>query len=738
MPIDAQPPETRASVCPLDCPDRCSLSVEIRTGPPEAPGREEIGIVRGTDRNPLTAVGRDPDRPGAPFICEKVRDSRARVHGPRRVLHPWIRAAPKDPAAIHAGLPGAPAAQFRPATWEEAMERVADRISQDWRRDPGSVLPCWYGGSNGYLTGGGMDQRLWHALGVARIERTLCAANAGAAARALYGGMASADPLDLHHAQTVVLWGMNPHASGIHLIPMLKGLKARGGRLIVVDPRRTPAAAMADLHLQPLPGTDVALAMALHHLAFAAGYADQAALQAEAEAAGVAAFMEAAAGFSPWHASVICDVPEAQIREFAALYARGRPALVRCGWGPERNRNGADAIRAVLALPAVYGKFGVRGGGYVMSTSSGYRADAARFQRVQDPAPPAARPPVNQSRLAAALEGREEFAGQPAIRSLYVYNCNPAATFPDQVALARALARPDLFTVVHEQVWTDTCDLADVVLPATTFFEHREVSRSYGGYLLQYAAPVIDPVGEARPNHAVCVDLAARLAARGLPTDRPELREPEEELARRITDAVPAASGRWEELRRDRVIRLPSPVQFVDTRPDHPAPAPIPADPTDTPADPAPDPRRIWLHRDEAGREIGAPTHRPPPVDGDLPLILISPADRAAITSTGFESLPPGSARVALCPEDAAERGIGGGEEIEVWNPRGRMRAIAAVDPDLRRGVASCPKGLWRRATRDGWTANALAPDHVDPVGGGACYNDARVEIRKVTLEPTG
>ena len=715
--------QARGSVCPLDCPDRCSVAVEIRQG---ADGSERVGRVHGTGRNPLTAVSAsasasastsaDPHM-GRPFICEKVADIGERVHGQHRILRPWVRVGPKgEGQRVEAGG-GTGHTGFRPATWEEALERIAAEFAAVCARSgPEAILPCWYGGSNGLLTGGALDQRFWQALGASRIGRTMCAANTGAAHEAVYGDLPSADPLDVGEAQTVVLWGMNPKASGIHLIPLLKRVKARGGRLIVVDPRRTTAAAMADLHLQPLPGTDVALAMALHHLAFAEGYADRAFLAAEAE--GVEEFRAAAEAFSPAQAATVCDIPEEQIRRFAELYAAGAPAIVRCGWGPERNRNGTDSIRAILALPAIYGKFGVRGGGFVMSTSSGYRTDKRRFQSISGltgMAGQAQQPrEINQSRLAAALEGREEFAGTAPVEALYVYNCNPVATLPDQGAVVRSLQRAGLFTVVHEQVWTDTCDLADVVLPATTFLEHRELSRSYGGYLLQYAEPVIAPVGEARSNHAVFAALAARLHGRlhgrlspagdstaEIRMDWPELQEDEVSLAERITDAIPQTAGRWEELRRERVILLARPVQFVDVRP---------------------------------ARKIrpGAPQYRPPPADAALPLILISPADAGAITSTGFESQQDGSAEIALSPADAAARGIADGDAVRVENPRGAMEAAARIDPGLRRGVLSCPKGLWRRATRNGWTTNALVPDHVDATGGGACYNDARAEIRKV------
>lgn len=655
------------SVCPLDCPDRCSLSVKVEGG--------RIERIDGSRLNPLTDG----------YICAKVRKFGARVHGPLRLLQPAVRVGPKGPGA-----------RFEPVSWDEALGLVAERFTaiaetSGWE----AVLPYWYGGSNGWLTAGALDQRLWNRLGTSRLARTFCAANTGAGVRAVYGDLASADPLDVNHADLVVLWGMNPSASGIHLVRLLRAVQERGGRLVVVDPRRTPLAARADLHLAPLPGTDTVLALALAHVAFAEGYADLVFLAKWC--ADVDAFRAAVAPWTPEAASEICGVPAAQIRGLAELYAASDPALVRCGWGLERTRNGTDAIRSVLSLPAVYGKFGVRGAGWVMSTSGGYRTDSSRWQ--QAPAPhlaipgvpgPCKTPPrtLNMSELGRLLEEVRD----PPIRALYVYDCNPVATAPDQGRVIRNLARDDLFTVVHEQVHTDTVDYADVVLPATTFLEHREIIRSYGGYLVQWAEPAIPPVGESRSNHAVIRGLAEAL---GL--DEPAFRLGEEDLAREIAGH---ARVDFDVLAAERAIVLPSPVQYVDVE------APISLVGT-----------------------FGAPRYRPPPADADFPLILVSPATGRGISSTGYESLPAGTAAISLHPDDALSRGISAGDRVRVWNTLGEVLLLATVDDDLRPGVASIPKGLWRSGTLNGLTSNALVPGHVDELGGGACYNDARVDV---------
>jgi anaerobic selenocysteine-containing dehydrogenase len=634
------------SVCPLDCPDRCSLSVEVEDG--------RVRRLGGTRLHAWTDG----------YICAKVRDFGELVHGPDRIRTPRIREG----------------STWREAAWDEAMSRVAERFrAVIAEHGAEAILPVWYGGSNGLLTGGGLDQRLWNRLGTSRCLRTLCAANTGAGTRMAYGAMPSVDLADAELASLVVVWGMNPSASGIHLLPPLKRVRERGGAVVVVDPRRTPLAASAALHLPVLPGADVPVALALAHVAIVEGLADEAWIGEHTT--GWEAYRAAAMAWSPAKAGAEAGVAAADIERLARMYAEASPALIRCGWGLERTRNGSDAVRAALLLPAVFGKFGVRGGGWAMSTSAGYRADTAAWQGTST-----ARG-INLSQLGRELEQRRD----PPIRAVFVYNCNPMATVPDQGALARALAREDLFVVVHEQVWTDTCELADVVLPATTFLEHKELSRTYAGYALQWSEPVIPPVGDARSNHAVLQDLARRLGVAD--------EVGEDALAAEILANIPSAPD-FDTLRRDRVAALPRPVQFVDAFPSS---------------------GRVALSP--------PPTHRPPPCDADLPLILISPATPRAISSTLYAG--ERSAALELSPADAAARGIAEGDLVRASNRIGEVVAPARISPELRPGVASLPKGLWRRATRNGWTSNVLIPDHVDEHGGGACYNDARVEVAK-------
>ena len=312
---------------------------------------------------------------------------------------------------------------FTRASWDDALGLIAERLNEARERWGGeSILPYWYGGSNGLLTQDTSDATLFRRLGTSRLARTVCAAPTGAANLAMYGKMASVAYEDYPEARLIVLWGINPSVSGIHLVPYIREARRRGCTLVVIDPRTTQLAKQADLHLAVRPGTDLPVALALHRHLFEEGGADVTFLAAHARVApnGCAprplawTFERAAA-----EAGIAVD----HLRRFAELYASTSPALVRCGWGQERNRNGGNASLAILALPAVAGKFGVRGGGYTMSNSATWGINRS-WVRAGEPATRI----VNMNHLGRALT---EYA-DPPVKALFVYNSNPAATSPDQ------------------------------------------------------------------------------------------------------------------------------------------------------------------------------------------------------------------------------------------------------------------------------------------------------------------
>ena len=437
-------------------------------------------------------------------------------------------------------------------TWNEALDAIAQRMIaiRDTIGAEG-ILPFCYGGSNGLLTQDTTDAQLFRAFGTSRLARTVCAAPTGAANGALYGKMPGVTYEDYLHARLIVLWGVNPSASGIHLVPFIKEARSRGAMLVVIDPRATSLARQADLHLAPRPGTDLPLALSIHKYLFDRGLAAAAFLDEHAR--GVEGLRARAEEWSIPRAARTCEIDAADLDRFASLYASSSPAVIRCGWGLERNRNGGSAAAAVMALPAIAGKFGVRGGGFSMSNSAALGIKPAAWM---DETPEPATRLVNMNHLGRALLDYDD----PPVEMLFVYNCNPLATMPDQNRVLRGLQRENLFTVVYEQVFTDTCRYADVVLPATTFLENYDIAKGYGPISLQLVRPVVEPSGEARPNAEVFSELAGRLGV-----GEPEL---ETDTLFRVVGRFPNGLGTG--LMEHGIVQPPYggvPVQFVDVFP---------------------------------------------------------------------------------------------------------------------------------------------------------------------------
>ena len=666
------PPESHVeTACPLDCPDACTITVTLRGG--------RIARIDGSPTNEITNG----------YICAKVRHFDQRVYGDDRLLHPAIRKGQKGRG------------DFKRVSWDEALQIITDKIRQVQREHGAeAILPLSYGGSNGLLTQDTTDATLFRRLGASRLLRTVCAAPTGAANMGLYGKMASVSYQDYPEAELIVVWGVNPGHSGIHIMPFLKQARERGAKLIVVDPRATGVARQADLYLQVHPGSDLPLALAIHRYLFESGRADEAFLKAQTT--GADKLREKAAPWTFERAAEVTGLTVEQIRTFAEMYANSSPALVKCGWGLERNRNGGSAAAAILALPAVAGKFGVRGGGYSMSNSASWNIDRTW---IRDPEPDSRA--VNMNHLGRAL-----LSDTAPVRFLFVYNCNPAVTMPDQRRVLEGLARDDVFTVVHDQVLTDTAMYADVVLPATTFLEHYDMVRSYGPITLQLSKPVIDQVGESRPNADVFSDLIRRLDL-----NREDDPSGELETMLDVLNKLPAPHG--EALRQHWKAAAPyggRPIQFADVRPRTPD-------------------GKVNLFPEALDRQapLGLYGFQPDPATERYPLALISPASERTVSSTLGE-LPRPRIVLEMHPEDASARDIDEHETVRMFNDQGEVRLPVRITPLVKRGTVAMPKGVWRRTISNGFTSNVLVPDTLTDLGGGACFNDARVQIEKVVM----
>jgi len=432
-----------ASVCPLDCPDTCSLTVTVED--------TRIVNIRGSKANPYTEA----------VICAKVPAAFPEfVHGPRRIRTPLKRTGAKGED------------RFVPISWDEALDTIYTRVSAVIaEHGPQAVMPFNYGGPHGFLAGGSMDLRFFHRMGATLLDRKpLCGGIRTEAWVGTFGTVPGIRPEQVAHSKLIVAWGNNVTWANLHLTPIVSRVRKAGGKLVVIDPRRIKIAEQADLHLMLRPGTDVVLAWAVAAELERRGALDRAFIERHVE--GFEEFMALARPWTLKRAAETCGLAEADIARFAEWYATISPASISVGNGLERNQNGGSGIRGAFALPALAGKFGVAGGGLVNGAGFVFPKTPAKLQR-PDLVPPGTR------MLNIVDVGRHltDPGLAPPLKALFIYNHNPLVVHPDQNRMRRGLAREEIFSVGVELSMTESMAYCDIVLPAASHFEYADLTR---------------------------------------------------------------------------------------------------------------------------------------------------------------------------------------------------------------------------------------------------------------------
>ena len=681
--------------CPHDCPDCCALETQV----------DEHGkaiSVRGRADHPVTRG----------WLCAKVNRYLERVYHPERLLYPLRRVGPKG------------SNQFARISWDEALSEIAERwqtiIAQNGAQ---CILPYSYAGTLGMVQGAATDTRFWNRLGACRLERAICGHAAEEAIRLTIGGRLAPSPEELIHSKLILIWGSNPASTAPHIMPFLRQAQRNGSHILVIDPIRTLTARSADQHIQPLPGTDAALALSMMHVMVTEGLHD-AGWIAE-HTIGWEDLLERILHYPPERAAQITGLSSEVIIELAHSYATTTPALLRLSDGINRHTNGGQMVRTLACLPAITGQYGKLGGGLMYSTSDWLKWDREMLAREHETVCPPAPRTLNMNRLGAILTGEAD----PPVYSLYVYNGNPAASSPNAGKIAEGLRREDLFTVVHELFLTETALYADIVLPATSQLDHADLHKPYGHLTLQYNTPAIAPLGEARSNWDVMRALAEKMGFQDA-----WLQDDAGTIMRDVFTATAAQNAyldgiTLERLKIEGAIPLNIPenekipfangvfftpsgkVEFYSAQAIEKGYAPVPD----------------WEPEKETRKKAG--------VEAKEFLPLLSPAAHHFISSTlgNQERLiaKEGAPTLRIHPQDAEARGIRSGQLVHVSNERGWCRLNAEVTEDVRVGVLATTTVWWPQFSPDQRNVNWTTSDRLADFGGNGTFY-----TNMVALEP--
>jgi anaerobic selenocysteine-containing dehydrogenase len=687
--------------CHHDCPDSCGWTVTV-----DDSGPSPVAVkLRGRPDHPYSAGE----------LCPKVNRFLDRVYSPDRVLHPLRRVGPKG------------SGEFERITWDVALADIGRRLHEVIdTHGAEAVLPFSDAGNQSLLSMMGINARFFAHMGASKLDRAICGPTVGHGMRMTNGSGRGMDALELEHSKLIVLWATNTKLTNRHLWPTIERARDSGARVVVIDPVRTLTAdaideARGDQFIQPLPGTDIAMMLAMMHVIIRDGLTNDAWIAEHTT--GFDELRDAVADWTPERAAAETGVAAAVIEQLAVDYATVRPVGIRTLIGAEHHENGAMFYRTLACLPALTGSWAERGGGIAKSVGSYsdalvdgvalLRPDLERADGRTEPRT------LNMSRLGEILTAPHagESSG-PGVHALINWNCNPLVTVPNAELIRQGLERSDLFTVVHEHFVTDTARYADIVLPAATQIESDDVVLPWGHLWVGWNGAAIAPPGEACSNTELFRRLSTAMGYR-----ESSLFDDDDTLLRAALPSIDL-----DELKRVGWLRAPYP---DDGRP-------FGGGQFDTPSG------RVALASDQLER-MGQPRvpvyvapREGPQGDADLlgryPLQLLTPKHHTRFLNSGYSDLPKhgpveGGPFVELVADDATERGLIEGAAARVWNDRASVTVPVKITDRLPRGVVAIPFGWWSRHHPDGRIANSLTNDTLTEWGGGVAYSDTLVQV---------
>ena len=659
------------SVCPYDCPDACGLIVSV--------DNNRVVSVRGNKDHAFTRG----------TLCPKMAHYERVVHNALRLQYPMKRIGKK----------GVGEDQYVRISWDEALDTIVNNF-KDTISTYGSesILRYSYAGTMGVIQSPAADY-FFRRIGATDQDRGICSPAKKAGFRAVYGDTLAIKPQEAQHSDLIVLWGINATATDLHILHDVNVAKKNGARVWIIDTHKTYTFNQAHEHIYVKPGSDGALALGMLHIIHRDGLADIDFIKKHVQ--GYDELVnDVLLDFTPEKASELCGVSVERMTEFAHAYANAKAPFIRLGSGLSRYGNGAMSCRAINALPAVVGAWQHLGGG-LLSSASGSKFVGKDLMQQAHVAAPAKRlmPMIKLGEMLTNPSGT-------AVHSLYVFSSNPAITAPDQNVVRKGLMRDDLFTVVHERFFTDTCKYADIILPATTSVEHDDIYNSYGHYTIGTGYKLIDPVGESRSNWQVISELAKRM---GLQDEFFNLSE------RELIEQIVRTSSRISEVDQD-VILQGEPVEMTlpeNYKLDFKTPS-----------------GKIELYNPN---DVEPLIRYLPPYGDDAPFWLIIGNDIRILDSSfcELEFDDPELMKLRINPEDAKVYNINDGDEVEIYNNRGSVKIKAYYDEEVQRGTLVTLGVWWQSQSSDPNVGiNVLTADRPTDEGWGSTFYDVQVHIK--------
>ncbi|TRZ46347.1 molybdopterin-containing oxidoreductase family protein [Robertkochia solimangrovi] len=684
--------KTFHGVCYHDCPDSCSWKVTVKHG--------VITAFAADKNNPFTA-GK---------LCGKMETFPQDIaFHPDRIVTPLKRVGEKGQG------------KFEEISWMQAIREVAEKLTASVEEyGSESVLPFGYMGTQSLIQKSAMSKRFFTKLGASNLSETICGAPAVTGNLLANGQTTGVLPEDIVNSRYIILWGTNTKKSNIHLWPFILKAREQGAKLVVIDPFKSVTAMEADLHIQPMPDTDVALALGMMHIIINEGLTDNDYI--ERYTLGFEALKAHVQNYDPASVAAICGLEESQIIDLAHEYAKAKPSLIRYLIGMEHSHNGGDAFRAIGMLPSLTGAWREHGGGLMHFTYELF-GKALNWERLDMHSTLAEKETrfINMVQLGRVLNNRRL---RPAIKTLFVFNANPVVSIPNQNLIRKGLEREDLFTVVVEHFITDTAKYADYIFPATTQLEHWDIADSWGQVYINLNQPAIEPIGEAKPNSEFF-----RLLAKEMGFTDPCFEESDLDLVKSVVDSDhPYLEGiTFDYLMEHGWAKLKIPEPFM--------------------------PHAQGGFGTESGKcEFYATSlknngHALPKYRAvryrnsrDYPLQLMTVKATKNFHNSSHANVrhlieTEGAPTLEIHSKDALSRNISNGDLIRVENRNGSVIIKARLKNRIRPGVVLMPSGFWPSHIKGSSTANALTNDRLTDLGGGAAIQNCRVQVIKYEPE---